>query len=292
MLGQSCDEDVQEELDILQGFKWANNSCAYDALFTTLWVIYSTGYPRVREDIKSNLQVLGEAFDGMINHTMSRADANRQIRDNYYKNDHVNDFSRGLYQGVCTILDHLLGQCVMSLVSSDDIDCFQFKYIRYSRCSSLSCVLKSDECLNRVQSFNGEVDTFESVSVMIEQHYKPDNRSYRCMLCDIAMDITNVVVSLPLIVCICFTGELVGCEFERNIVINDVQYELSSVIYGDGSHFKSRLNVSGSAYAYDGMISSGKFKAIGQTDFFPGTVYHTTGDIVMTANSVFYIRKM
>ena len=180
----------------------------------------------------------------------------------------------------------------MSLISSDDIDCFEIKYMRYSRCSSLSCLLKSDECLRRVLHFNGDVDTFESVSIMIEQHFQPDNRSFKCMLCGITMDVTNVIVSVPLILCICFTGVLVGCVFETNIIINEVPYELVSVIYAKGCHFKCRLNVSNIAYTYDGMINSGIFQSIGPTDSFPGTVFDSLGNILMTAQSIFYMRKI
>ena len=266
-------------------------SCSYDALFTTFWIIYTTGCPRIREQIKSNLQVLGDAFDGMINCTISRADANRQIRDNYYQNDSDNDFSRGIFQCIPDILDHLHNQCVMSLLLIDDIDCFQIKYMRYSRCPSISCLLKSDECLTRTLYFNGDVNTFDSVNVMIEQHFQPDNRSFKCTLCDVIMDVTNVIISVPFIVCICFTGDIVGCEFERNIIINQVPYELTSVIYKKGCHFKCRLNVGGSVYAYDGMINSGKFESIGPTNPFPGTVFDSLGGVVMIAQSIFYKRK-
>lgn len=293
MLGQSREKvDVPEDFDILQGFDWENMSCSYDAVFTTFWILYSTGYPRIREHIKSDLNVLGNAFDGMMNQTLSRADANKQIRDTYFQNNRDNDFTRGVFQSIPTVLDHLLSQCVMSLISSDDIDTFLTKYMRYCRCPSLSCGLKFDECVKRVLNFNGEVDTFESVSIMLEQHFEPNNRHFKCELCNELMVVTNVIVSMPLVVCICFTGALVGCEFERNIIIREVPYELVSVIYAKGCHFKCRLNVNGSAYTYDGMIKGGKFQSIGQNDPFPGTVYHSEGEIIMNAQSIIYVRKI
>ena len=291
MLGQSRDtEDVQEVLD-LEGFDWENMSCSYDAVFTTFWILYSTGSQRIREHIKSDLDILGNAFDGIMNHTISRADANKLIRDTYFQNTVDHDFTRGLFQSIPTVLDHLLSHCVMSLVSSGDVDCFQTKFMRHSMCPSISCILKSDECLKRALNFNGEVDTFEGVNIMFEQHFEPNKRHFKCDLCGVLMEVTNDVVSVPLIMCITFAGVIVGCEFERNIIIRDVPYELVSVIYAKGYHFKCRLNVGGSAYSYDGMIKGGKFQSIGEEDPFPGTVYHRDGEIIMNAQSIIYVRK-
>jgi hypothetical protein len=112
------------------------------------------------------------------------------------------------------------------------------------------------------------------------------------VLCGVTRQVTNVIVSVPLIVCICLTGTLIGCEFERNVIIKEVPYELVSVIYAKGCHFKCRINVSGNAYAYDGMINGGKFQSLGQTVSFPGTVYDSAGAIIMTAQAVFYMRKI
>ena len=264
-------------------------SCSYDAVFTTFWILYSTGSPRIREHIKSDLYVLGTAFDGIMNHTITRADANKQIRDTYFQNTFDHDFTRGLFQSIPTVLDHLLSHCVMSLLSDGDVDCFQTKYIRHCKCPSISCILKSDECLQRALNFNGK--WIQSVNVMFDQHFEPDKRHFKCDLCGVLMDVTNAVVSLPLIMCITFAGVIVGCEFERNIIIKEVPYELVSVIYAKGCHFKCRLNVSGSAYTYDGMIKSGEFESIGDNDPFPGTVYHRDGKITMNAQAIIYVRK-
>ena len=68
----------------LSGFIWNNMSCAYDALFTTLWIIYFTGPDIMKKTFNSTLPLMAKMYREMSDNTLTFKEANDRIRDTYF----------------------------------------------------------------------------------------------------------------------------------------------------------------------------------------------------------------
>ena len=110
----------------LKGFVWDNMSCAYDALFTSLYIIYSSGSDETRNLINSSLPIMGSNFDSMMNESLTLIVANDKIRD-YYFNPNNDMFKRGVYAGMGDIINHLMKQPLIQ-IDATILDPFMFTY--------------------------------------------------------------------------------------------------------------------------------------------------------------------
>jgi hypothetical protein len=182
-------------------------SCAYDALFSTLWIIYSIGREEVEVTFNVTLPLMAKMFRDMIDNKVSFKKANDIIRDTYFIKSRVRDYSRGVYQDISTITTHLQSQCVLS-VDENENDCFMLQYHCKKKCTNALCLNISKEFVCervlRLFYFGGDIDTTQTVPQMINQYFGLENRNYRCQVCEHQMIYSNILVSIPLILCICF----------------------------------------------------------------------------------------
>ena len=149
-------------------------SCSYDALFTTLWIIYFLGRDEIRNSFNSTLPLMAKMYREMIGKTLTFKEANDRIRDTYFISTPIVDYSRGVYQGISDITSHLLVQCVLS-VEENEIDCFTFQYNCLKKCTNTLCTEISkettSECALRCLFFGVDVDTTKTVTEMIIQFF-------------------------------------------------------------------------------------------------------------------------
>jgi hypothetical protein len=286
----TVEDGIFRDTSALRGFQWKDNSCAYDALFTTLWIVYFTGSEQLKLEFDESLPFMGQVFKQMIINTVSDVEAKNRMREQYFgKND--DRFRKGSFVALNDILIHFLQQCSISLVIEDASSIFDFKIICHKKCPSDFCVLKSNQRTNRSLYFGGDIDTSNSMTTMIEQLLGLDLRSYTCHDCNMMMATTNEVVVYPLIACISFSGDSVLCDIEKRMHICAVQYDLFCVIYFVSGHYKCRFNIANVAYEYDGMIQGGKLRKLLDDSPFPGTTYDAKGRPSMVAQVVCYIKS-
>ena len=237
----------------LGGFQWKDNSCAYDALVTSLWIAYSTGSDQLKVAFNDSLPFMVQNLKQMINHTMSDVEANNRNREQYFRGND-DRFKKGSHAALNDILIHLLQQYLSSMALEDVSRVFDFKILCHNKCPSDFCELKSNQITNRSLYFGSDIDTSNSMTTMIEQLLGLNQSSYICHDCNMMMMTTNEVVEYPLIACISFSGDTVLCNFEKRMHIRAVQYDLFCVIYHIPHHYKCRFNIANIAYEYDGMI--------------------------------------
>ena len=170
-----------------------------------------------------------------------------------------------------------------------------FQYHCKKRCTNALCLNISREFICdrvlRCLHFGGDIDTTQTVPQMINQYFRLENRNYRCQVCNYQMEYSNILVSCPLIICICFNGTNVLCEFEKVAEINNEIYDFVSAIYIMGNHFRTRFSINNIAYEYDGMINNGVFKQIDTMNPFSGTIYNADRSVFMKAMSVYYVKR-
>ena len=276
----------------LKSFQWANMSCSYDAVFTTLWIVYSTGTEKLRAAFDDTLPFMGEMFTQMTNNTTSAAEANNKLRDYYYKSSRKKCFARGVYQSVPEVIGHLLSQCIIPIHDEGMLDLFDFKNLCHKKCPHDSCELISDLESDHCIFFNNDIDYTLSLSYMIQEHFRLEPVNYLCVECRLKMSLTYELVGCPQIACICFTGKDMESNFERVIHIGVVEYNLLSVVYLVGSnHFICRFCIDNIAYEYDGMVRFGAFREVTYDPPFPGTTYDADNDKVMEVQAVYYTRS-
>ena len=185
-------------------------------------------------------------------------------------------------------------QCVLS-VDEDEKDCFTFQYNCIKKCTNTLCLNISKETIServlRCLFFGSDIDRTQTVSQMINQYFGLENRNYRCQVCNHPMEYSNILVSCPLIICICFTGLNVLCELEMVVVVNNEIYDFISAIYLMGRHFRTRFSINNIAYEYDGTINRGIFTEIHTAKPFSGTIYNVNGSVLMSVMSVYYVKR-
>ena len=59
------EKNIEYDNNTMRGFKWGDNSCAYDCMLTTLWIAYTTDNEEQKEILKSILPDLETCFEGM-----------------------------------------------------------------------------------------------------------------------------------------------------------------------------------------------------------------------------------
>lgn len=291
--GDAIAIDSEKRL-ILKGFVWDNMSCSYDALFTTLWMIYFLGREEIRNTFNSTLPLMAKMYREMIGNTLTFKEANDRIRDTYFISTPIVDFRRGVFQGVSDITSHLLLQCVLS-VDENEKDCFTFQYNCIKKCTNTLCIdiskERTSECALRCLFFGVDVDTTKTVTQMIIQYFALENRNFRCHVCSHQMVYTKSLVSCPLILCICFNGTSVLSEFEKVVVIKNETYDFVSALYLLGQHFRTRFNISNKAYEYDGILNGGVLKEINSKNAFCGTIFNVDKTVMMVAMSIYYVKR-
>lgn len=281
-------------MPVFKGFKWEKNSCAYDALITSLWIIFSCGRDETRDRINSCLPLMGSKFSGMMDKSLTFLEANNQIRDYYFIPTIKNDFSRGVYQGMGDLTNHIMTQSLIT-IDDDIFDSFMFEYKYHKKCLNSLCSQFSKQlisvCHCRCLNFNGESCAVIGVGNMILEHFSRENKNHRCLECEGPMDNINVIVYSPHIICVNFVGNIVESDIDKVIVCNLETYDLVSVIYLMPQHFRTRLNINNKAYEYDGMINHGVFREIQHDNPFPGSIANNAGEVFMRVISVYYVKR-
>ena len=59
------EKNIEYDNNTMRGFKWGDNSCAYDCVLTTLWIAYTTDNEEQKEMFKSILPDLETCLGGI-----------------------------------------------------------------------------------------------------------------------------------------------------------------------------------------------------------------------------------
>ena len=295
-------DDGRRILAIMRGFKWDNQSCAYDALFTSLWIIYFLGNEELRMKIFEALPLLANEFDKMLKEITTFNEANLCIRDNYFitvtEGPLQANFDRGHNQDVSDLVFHLLKKAMFS-EDNNVKECFMLKFNCCKICVNVSCQNKAQEIIHvrqaQILNFDADINTNKSMSDMITQYFSQNKRKYYCKECKLEMLANNVVFSWPQIMCICFNGANMKCNFDKVLVLDQESYDLASVTYLIGAHFRVRFNINNIVYEYDGMIRNGTLIEVKGEHLFRGIYYDdefnpNDEEIFMKAVAVFYVK--
>ena len=179
--------------------------------------------------------------------------------------------------------------------ASDNNDCFMFQYVSNRECANTTCLHYSKQEISsysvRCLFFNADVIATQSVSQMIKKYFAELHDNFHCKRCSVVMNQNNVIISSPIIICISFSGIPIDCEFEPVIIVKDETYDLLSVIYLIGRHFRCRFNIDKIPYEYDGMIKDGEFKILEESNPFTGIIKDEMGTVVMFAVAMFYTKR-
>lgn len=282
---------------------WANNSCAYDALFTSLWIMYYVGNDELRIKIFDALPLLANEFEKMLKELSTFDEANIRIRENYFITNldgpTPKNFNRGHFKDVSDLMFHLLAMTKFS-VDDEVNECFMFKSSCTKVCVELLCPKINEECVHirrvNLLNFDADIDTNNSMSGMISQYFIEKKRHFYCKECQINMNVNNVVFSWPQVMCICFNGKNMKCNFDKVVVLDQDTYDLASVTYLIGAHFRVLFNINNKVYEYDGMIKNGTLIEINIENPFRGIYYDdefnpNDKEIFKKAVAIFYVKR-
>ena len=78
------EKNIEYDNNTMRGFKWGDNSCAYDCALTTLWIAYTTDNKEQKEMLKTILPDFETCFEGMNISTDSYAPTKKTILDTYF----------------------------------------------------------------------------------------------------------------------------------------------------------------------------------------------------------------
>ena len=99
-----------------------------------------------------------------------------------------------------------------------------------------------------------------------------------------------VITKLPRVLYIACCGKDIEFDIDREIILENVAYQLMAVVYSGSGHFMSRMMVNNCVVEYNGMVSSGSFRKINLVNAFNGNIIDLTG-FKRAAFQIFYRRK-
>lgn len=283
------DEKFELNKDVT-GFTYTNMTCAFDTLLTAFLMIYQSECLEKREIFSKTMPYLTSTFDRVLNKSLTYAEGKEHILSTFFFEEER--FKRGCFQMIGDVVESALrSQTIAS--EEEDENYFQLNYHQILTCHSEVCSIRDPkETHDKTNSIvlHTDLDHTSSMNYMIEQFFAMNRRHYSCKTCSIKMEEKWVITKLPRVLYIACCGKDIEFDIDREIILENVAYQLMAVIYSGSGHFMSRMMVNNCVVEYDGMVSGGSFRKINSVNAFNGNIIDLRG-FKRAAFQIFYRRK-
>jgi len=240
------DETPSIVLSTPKGTRWRNNSCAYDAVVSSLFAIWLDD-PTTQSESFNNLnsQFLGPLANGFARH-----------HDGEFTLDDVRDFIRrrlqrsapdefgwGREASVHSVLERVLGSDLPIL--SSNLHCPNHHPVDRRQLTVQNCLITAGT--DRAGSVQEWVDIFDNT------------RASKCHICDDFLVRKHWFVHNPVLLAFNVSANIQFINHSLMIPINEnnFTYKLRGIIYHGESHFTARIiTPAGLVWFHDGMTSA------------------------------------
>lgn len=278
------------------GFKWKDNSCAFDSLVVITYYAFVEMTFDQRQIFMDTFGRVSEIFTEMTERFTNRetkeafAKYKEELISIYYKQDVDYNFKRqlGEFLSVNEIHSNVLRNCNSKQKCIDSFGVqgvFDILCHRYYFCNNLDCNQFGKAFQYKVEGNlynNGPVvftlkSIAPSASIGIKNYpiginSKPDVKTISCNSCESKNILyKKVMKGFPLLLLL--EHNLQRFTFEHNLELQDendkiVFYKLIGIIYGDGTHFTASIFMNNNkSFFYDGMVDDGLLTDSPQGDF-------------------------
>lgn len=269
---------MQVERLSLYGFKWNNNSCAFDTVTTILLLIPLSLPQGLREDYFKSFGDLGKILTKIDTSNKDSLEKRKKFLINHF----AEEFATGLHTSLRLVLDYVLKHEIDGVI--------RIRHASTSTCSTKDCsglrlFLKSNSKLRYTpyieHKLNKELMTLQEV---LNDYY---DDSVTCRFCEKNLNITRSKIRNPLVLLIDITNVTIN-DIDSEISFNSVSYTIYAVSYYyiDTFHFTAMLKINNKMYYYDGMSDEGKLSEVAQENF-----ELTYKNSTLKANMLWYIKK-
>ena len=289
------------------GFVWAQNSCAFDSIYTTLYRVYLRLNEAERVTVSSSIRG-GRVFEQLARGDIDHIQAKRALMPEVYHR------GSGFVLGQCYTVENVWRKIVDDIpvdLDNDQVNnAFAVKTKVRKTCTTAGCALcgvasevtNSYSALTLSRSADPNGRPFKSVQEMVDDNLTFFCQNNRCPACKQRMFCDRVRCDLPLILYVDvdpmdgenFTNDDMSIDLLDNNG-NLFYYDLEGVIYSGGFHFISRfLGIDGRCYEYDGMVRNAECRQLpgGRTsqNLFPASIVDCSG-IRRNTKGIIYKRR-
>ena len=225
----------------LIGYRWSENSCAYDSVFTPMFALWCTSD---RDSWARDIRGMGNVLANLLLEGFSLYERGvtslEEVRDNARRliANSPNGEAFGSYTSIENVFAHLLR--TKAVVSE-----------RYYVCPNGHHVHHSDD----YDAFlSAGVHEYESIAQWLSTETR--HASARCRICSLAVDIKLRFHQCPPLIAFSFSRLRIGIDntFKMSLENSEHTYKLAAVIYYGSLHFTAQIIThDGRIWFYDGM---------------------------------------
>ena len=263
--------------DIPMGTQWRNNSCAYDAVVSSLFSIWKDDPILHLKSFKDlNDQYLGSMADGFTRHVTGEFTLN-DVRDfirRKLQRSAPNNFSWGEETSVHCVLDHLLNS--QKPIISSRLDCPNNHSVDRVQRVLHNCFVSAPADL--AGSIQEKIDTFSSTM------------GSKCQFCESLLVRTFTFIHNPFLLAFDVSANV--DIIDKSLVLpvngNNYMYSLRSIMYYGDNHFTSHIITpagliwfhdgieTGTSMEYEGNISSVENLSVCRSEPATAAIYVAT----------------
>ena len=265
-------------------------TCAFDTLLTAFLMIYQSESLEKREIFGRSMPFLTNTFDRVLNKSVTYAEGKEHILSTFFFSE--KRFKRGCFQMIGDVIEWALKNQTITCEEEDE-NYFQLDYYQILTCHSEVCSIRDPKETHDITNsivLHTDLDHTSSMNYMIDQFFSMNRRHFSCNTCNIYMEEKWVITKLPRVLYIACCGKDIEFDIDREIILNNVAYQLMVVVYSGNGHFMSRMLVNNCTVEYDGMVSGGSFRKINPINAFYGNIVDLRG-FKRVAFQIFYRRK-